>query len=120
MDVSVSIVSESDVPRVREYLREHSDTSLFLLSNLATHGHTLSDAMNSGNFKYLSERGRVQGVFCLTRRGNLLAECGGRTEFAPAIVNACRDEAKRIGGVVGERRVADAIWKTLWLHRRVC
>jgi ribosomal protein S18 acetylase RimI-like enzyme len=69
--------------------------------------------MNSGNFKYLSEGGQIQGVFCLTRRGNLLAECGGQTRFSPAIVDACQDESVQIRGVVGEWQIADAIWKLL-------
>ena len=106
-------VAESDVPRVKDFLGKHSETSLFLLSNLVSYGHKLSDAMNSGNFKYLGEGDAVHGVFCLTRRGNLLAECGGRTEFASAIVDASRDEPVQIRGVVGEWNLADAIWTIL-------
>jgi RimJ/RimL family protein N-acetyltransferase len=113
MNLSVADVSESDVPRVLEFLREHSDTSMFLLSNLAAHGHVLSDAMNSGNFKFLIEKNRIQGVFCLTRRGNLLAECGGRSEFARTIVDACGSESIQITGVIGEWKLADAIWNVL-------
>jgi ribosomal protein S18 acetylase RimI-like enzyme len=113
MMLQVTQVSENDVPRVQDFLRGHFETSMFLLSNLASHGHRLVDAMNSGNFKLLCEGDRVQGVFCLTRRGNLLAECGGRTQFAPAIVAACGDESIPIRGVVGEWRLADAIWRIL-------
>lgn len=113
MPIRVAEVSEADVPRVQAYLRAHSETSLFLLSNLAAHGHALCGAMNSGNFKCLYDGDRIEGVFCLTRRGNLLAECGGRAELAPAIVDACRDEPIRIGAVVGEWRLADAIWRIL-------
>lgn len=90
MGLSVLRVADADIPRAQEYLRDHSDTALFLLSNLAAHGHALSEAMNSGNFKFVAEKDQIQGVFCLTRRGNLLAECGGRSELAPIIVAACR------------------------------
>jgi len=69
--------------------------------------------MNSGNFKYLVVGDRVEGVFCLTRRGNLLAECGGRAEFASVVVEASREESVRIAGVVGEWTLADAIWQIL-------
>jgi predicted GNAT family acetyltransferase len=113
MKLSVADVLESDVPKVQAYLRDHSETSMFLLSNLAAHGHALSDAMNSGNFKCLIGNDRIQGVFCLTRRGNLLAECGGRAELAPKIVDACRAESIPIAAVVGEWKLADAIWKIL-------
>ena len=113
MALRITNVAESDIPRVKDFLGKHSDTSLFLLSNLVSYGHKLSDAMNSGNFKYLGEGDDIHGVFCLTRRGNLLAECGGRTEFAPAIIDASRDEPVQIRGVVGEWNLADAIWTIL-------
>ena len=113
MVLHVSHVAEGDIPRVQDFLRGHVETSMFLLSNLASHGHRLSDALNSGNFKLLADGNGVQGVFCLTRRGNLLAECGGRTRLASVIVDACRAEPIPIRGVVGEWRVADAIWRIL-------
>lgn len=102
MGVSVSKVAEADLPAVRRFLREHADTSMFLLSNLSSHGPALSDAMNSGNFKYLSDEGEIPSVFCLTRRANLLAESRGTTMFGPAIVDACKQEQIRIVGAVGE------------------
>ena len=113
MAIEVQAVSEGDVQRVQAFLRAHSETSMFLASNLATYGPVLTDEFNSGNFKLLLEDGRVQGVFCLARRGNVLAECGGRTEFAPVIVEACRREPLQIRGVVGEWQLADAIWQIL-------
>ena len=92
---------------------------MFLLSNLADHGLHLSDAMNSGNFKCICEGDAIHGVFCLTRRGNILAESGGKPEFAPAIVEACLAEQIPIGGVVGEWQLADAIWRQLQEKRLI-
>jgi predicted GNAT family acetyltransferase len=92
---------------------------MFLLSNLEDHGHTLSKAMNSGHFKYLADGDRIQAVFCLTRRGNILAESGGRIDFAHTIAEACLQQAIPIRGVVGEWRVADAIWQTLIERRAI-
>lgn len=117
--IDVVSVSASDIERVQAYLRMHSDTSLFLASNLTDHGHALSGAMNSGNFKCLLDGDRIRGVFCLTRRGNLLAECGGESQFAEAILNACRTETIPIAGVVGEWHVAEAIWKILIESRAI-
>jgi ribosomal protein S18 acetylase RimI-like enzyme len=113
MSVSISKAADTDVPKVQEFLRSHAETSMFLASNLSAYGPALSQSANSGNFKYLQQDGQVVGVFCLTRRGNLLAETGKNTEFALTIIEACRDEPIRIAGVVGEWTLADAIWSIL-------
>jgi predicted GNAT family acetyltransferase len=119
MGVSIFDVTEAELPRVRDFLRRHVETSMFLLSNLKDHGPALSEAMNSGNFRYLAEGDRIEAVFCLTRRGNILAESGGRTDCAETITQACLNEALPIAGVVGEWRLADAIWQMLVGQRAI-
>ena len=86
---------------------------MFLLGNLAVNGPRISPALNSGNFKIIENSNRVCAVFCLTRRSAILAEAGGRAEFAQSIVDACREEPIPIGGVMGEWRLAEAIWSIL-------
>ena len=86
---------------------------MFLLGNLDVNGPRISPALNSGNFKMIENNSRVCAVFCLTRRTAILAEAGGRTEFAQTIVDACREEPIPIGGVMGEWRLAEAIWSIL-------
>ncbi len=86
---------------------------MFLLGNLDANGPRISPALNSGNFKMIENGGRVCAVFCLTRRTAILAEAGGRAEFAQTIVDACREESIPIGGVTGEWRLAEAIWSIL-------
>lgn len=113
MSIAVSPVTHKTLPLVRNFLHENSETSLFLSSNLTSHGPFLDEAMNSGNFKILHEDDKIYGVFCLTRRGNLLAETGGNPDFAPAIIEACRTEPIQIQAVVGEWQLANAIWQIL-------
>jgi len=86
---------------------------MFLLGNLALNGPRISPALNSGQFKVIENSGRVCAVFCLTRRTAILAEAGGRAEWAQTIVDACREEPIPIGGVMGEWRLAEAIWSIL-------
>ena len=86
---------------------------MFLLGNLDVNGPRISPALNSGNFKMIENGSRVCAVFCLTRRTAILAEAGGRAEFAQTIVDACRQESIPIGGVMGEWRLAEAIWSIL-------
>jgi predicted GNAT family acetyltransferase len=106
-------VTDSNVEAARSFLVEHAETSLFLLSNLTAHGPRLGESMNSGNYRYIEHAGKVVAVFALTRRGNLLAQTGGREDLAAAILQACEAEPVPIKGVVGEWTVADALWRRL-------
>ena len=109
----VRAVNEQNRPAVVAFLERHVDTALLLLSNLMTHGPTLRDDLSSGNFKCIVEEDDVRAVFCLTRRGNLLAEAGGRTESAAIILTACDEEPIRVCGLVGEWPLAEAMWRLL-------
>lgn len=109
----VRAVDDAALPLVRGFLERWADTALFLLSNLEAHGPKLGDDLNSGNFKFIEEGGEIQAAFCLTRRGNLLAEAGGRSEFASHILDACESEPIQLGGLVGEWRLAAAMWQIL-------
>ena len=91
----VRAVDDATLPLVRGFLERWADTALFLLSNLEAHGPKLGDDLNSGNFKFIEEGREIQAAFCLTRRGNLLAEAGGRSEFASHILDACESEPIR-------------------------
>jgi len=106
-------VTDSDLERVRAFLESHVDTSLFLLSTLAALGPRLGNHLNSGNFRRIEEGGEIVAVFCLTRRGNLLVQAGGRVDLAEQIFEACESETIEVRGVVGEWPMAEALWKLL-------
>jgi ribosomal protein S18 acetylase RimI-like enzyme len=106
-------ITASDLGRVRAFLESHVDTSLFLLSTLASLGPQLSPHLNSGNFRVIEEQGAVVAVFCLTRRGNLLVQAGGRADLAEHIFEACKTEPIEVRGVVGEWATAEALWMLL-------
>src|SRR5687768_11245513 len=113
MSPHVCAVDESNLAVVYAFLEQHADTSMFLLGNLDVNGPRISPALNSGNYKMIENGRRVCAVFCLTRRTVILAEAGGRAELAQTIVDACRHESIPIGGVMGEWRLAEAIWSIL-------
>jgi ribosomal protein S18 acetylase RimI-like enzyme len=106
-------VTDSDLERVRAFLESHVDTSLFLLSTLAALGPRLGSHLNSGNFRLIEEDGKVAAVFCLTRRGNLLVQAGGRTDLAERIFEDSEAEPMEVRGIVGEWPMAEALWKLL-------
>jgi ribosomal protein S18 acetylase RimI-like enzyme len=106
-------VTDSDLQRVRAFLESHVDTSLFLLSTLAALGPRLGHHLNSGNFRLIEEEGQIVTVCCLTRRGNLLVQAGGRTDLAEQVFEACETETIEVRGVVGEWPMAEALWKLL-------
>jgi predicted GNAT family acetyltransferase len=111
-------VTDSDLQRVRAFLESHVDTSLFLLSTLAALGPRLGHHLNSGNFRLIEADGQIVAVFCLTRRGNLLVQAGGRTDLAEQIFEACETEPIEVRGVVGEWPLAEALWKLLCVDPR--
>jgi predicted GNAT family acetyltransferase len=111
-------VTDSDLQRVRAFLESHVDTSLFLLSTLAALGPRLGHHLNSGNFRVIEAGGQIVAVFCLTRRGNLLVQAGGRTDLAEQIFEACETEPIEVRGVVGEWPLAEALWKLLCVDPR--
>ena len=106
-------VTDPDLQRVRAFLESHVDTSLFLLSTLAALGPRLGSHLNSGNFRQIEEGGQVVAVFCLTRRGTLLVQAGGRTELAERIFEGIEAEHIEVRGIVGEWPTAEALWKLL-------
>ncbi|MEA2641904.1 MAG: hypothetical protein QOF51_3298, partial [Chloroflexota bacterium] len=112
------VKADSDLEVVVSFLEPHVETSLFLLSNLMALGPRLGDHRNSGNYKVVLAGDKVQAAFCLTRRGNLLVQTGGRPEFAEQILDACRSEPIAINGVLGEWESADAIWRLLCADSR--
>ena len=106
-------VTDSNIEAARRFLECHAETSLFLLSNLTALGPRLGESFNSGNFRCIVESGAVAAVFCLTRRGNLLVQTGGRADQAGEIFHACDRDVVPIQGVVGEWRAAEALWRIL-------
>ncbi|HUI61545.1 MAG TPA: GNAT family N-acetyltransferase [Steroidobacteraceae bacterium] len=106
-------VTDSELERIRAFLEQHADSSLFLLSTLAALGPRLGEHPNSGNYQFAEEAGRVVAVFCLTRRGNLLVQAGGRADLAAAIFAACAAEPIELRGIVGEWDTAHALWGLL-------
>jgi len=113
MPLSCAAVATADLERVRSFLEAHVETSLFLLSNLAIFGPRLGEAWNSGNYRFVEEDGQIVAVFCLTRRGNLLVQAGGRADLAEVIMEACESEPIQVCGVAGEWATAEAIWNLL-------
>jgi ribosomal protein S18 acetylase RimI-like enzyme len=109
----IRYVENDDLERVRGFLEAHIDTSLFLLSNLALFGPRSGEAWNSGNYQLVEEDGEIVAVFCLTRRGNLVVQAGGRADLAEDIMEACESESMKLSGVFGEWSTAAAVWNLL-------
>ena len=111
--MQVGPLADEQLPAARAFLESYSDTTLFLLSSLATYGTRLDEARNSGNFKCVHAGTEIRAVFCVNRRGNLLLETGGRRDFTAQIVGACLSEPVALRGVLGEWRAANAVWEYL-------
>lgn len=86
----------------RAYLEARYATSMFLLGNLSDRGPALTEHSNSGNYKILRKGNETVGVFCLTRRGNLLLTVDPNMNVNEAIWDACAAEEIELKGVLGE------------------
>jgi len=102
-------VTDADLEHVRAFLESHVDTSLFLLSTLEALGPRRGSHLHSGNFRLVEEGGKIVAVCCLTRRGNLLVQAGGRSDLAQQIFATCEAEPIGIRGIVGEWPTAEVL-----------
>lgn len=109
----VRSVTAASVGPVLAYLEGHLDTSIFLLSCLTMFGPELGTDGRSGNYRTIEGADGVSAVWSLTRRGHLLAQTGGRTDFTEVILESCASDPVRICGVVAEWQLADALWRAL-------
>lgn len=100
MALQVESLDSRNLPEARRYLSEHEDSVQFLINNLKAHGPALGDHPNSGNFKLIRDGATVRAVFCLSRRGNLIAHA--RCDCAREILRACEDEPLIVKGFIGD------------------
>lgn len=113
MIYSVETVTSSSQHEMLNFLKEHENYTLFLLGNFENYGATLTDAPYSGNFKLIRSQGQVVGVFCLTRKGNLLIETILRESIFDIVLNVCHQELISLKGVVGNWDFCEPFWKYL-------
>lgn len=95
------------------YLRNHKETSMFLLGNLDEHGPYKTNHQNSGNFYQIVDNGTVCGVFCLANRGNLLIEIDKMPDYGFILKFINENEDVEITGVIGEYQVSLKVWNSL-------
>jgi ribosomal protein S18 acetylase RimI-like enzyme len=61
----------------------------------------------------IRSQGQVVGVFCLTRKGNLLIETIVRDAIFDLVLDACHQEPMPLKGVVGNWNFCEPFWKYL-------
>lgn len=113
----VELISAQNLHEANEYLTRYEETAQFLINNLKTHGPVMTDHHNSGHFKLIRKSGRVAGVFCLTRRGNLLIQTDTNDSTEPSVLlDACAGEPVSIKGFIGDWNSIDPVYR-LFLER---
>ncbi len=108
--VLIEPVGPKNKIQMLEYLNVNEDTSQFLINNFKDHGPNLTAHPNSGNFKLLLKGNEVQGVFCLTKRGNLLAQTSGN--YASEVLSDIESESIELNGFVGDWTSIEPIWES--------
>lgn len=112
--MTVEQVREESVEEAMRFLLRREDYALFLLGNLERQGTVLTEAPNSGNFKWIRSGSEIVALFCLTRRGNLLIQSDkAMSALFEKVVEECRREPISIGGLLGEWGLCKAFWQFL-------
>jgi GNAT superfamily N-acetyltransferase len=113
MNLTVEKMTPSNQPEALAFLTRYEETAVFLLGNLHEHGPDLSPHVNSGNFKTLRSNGTIMGVFCLTRRGNLLVQSEVLEPAFEPILEHCKQEPMPLRGIIGDWNFAHVFWQYL-------
>lgn len=117
MRYSIEMVTDSSQDEMLHFLKEDENYSLFLLGNFENYGAILTDAPYSGNFKLIRSHGKVVGVFCLTRKGNLLVETVLREPVFDILLEASHQESMPLKGVVGNWDFCGPFWEYLKVQK---
>ncbi|MEZ4743996.1 MAG: GNAT family N-acetyltransferase [Bdellovibrionota bacterium] len=110
--LEVKQISPPMIDNVLRFLSSKEETSQFLINNLKEHGPALSDHPNSGNYKALVEnKTSIRGVFCLNKRGNLLAQID--CLYNPnSIIEECLKEKFEVKGFIGDWDTIDPLFRS--------
>lgn len=93
-------------------LKNAKEIPLFLLSNLVHYGLTLTEHPNSGNVYCICQQGKIDALFTLTRRGNLLAYARtNQPQVLELIAQTCLKEPMKMQGLIGEWEFCQALWR---------
>lgn len=104
-----------DLPRINAFLDQHIETSMFLRSNLATHGLGFSDHPHSTR-AFLWEADGQFGVFGLSKVGYVMAQMPDiRLEAAQAFGHAITGHT--VLGMTGEKAQVDMTLRGLGLGK---
>lgn len=106
-------ISLSNLNEVLSFLSRYEDTAIFLLGNLNEHGPSVTEHLNSGNFKLIKQDGKIVCVFCLIRRGNLLVQSELLDPLFETILESCSEEPFAIRGLLGDWEFAKDFWEFL-------
>jgi GNAT superfamily N-acetyltransferase len=93
-------VSDANLRECTAFLKENEETAQFLINNLREFGPSLTDHHNSGNFRLVMIGDEIKGVFCLTRRGNLLVQ--SEVNCPEAVLKSLRADPISLKGFVGD------------------
>ncbi len=114
MKYLIEAVDQSNESMMIDFLKKHEDYTLFLLGNYENYGLTLSESPYSGNYKVIrSPDGEIVGVFCLTKKGNLLIESTIREPVFEMVLSSCREEQLPLKGVLGRWSLCKPFWDYL-------
>ncbi len=119
MAYTIQPVDKSTEQEMLQYLLRYEDYTLFLLGNFTSQGNGLTDHPNSGNFKLIREANKIVGVFCLSRRGNLLIHSEVIEPIFHLVLEACAKEPIPIGGLIGNWELCHRLWNRMKMDQLI-
>lgn len=113
MPYAIENVQLTSKNEMLSYLKKHEERSLFLLGNCEAHGFKLNEAPHSGNYKLIRDATGVVGVFCLTKRGNLIIQSDVHEAIYDQLLDACKKEPIALSGLIGDWAFTSGFWNYL-------
>lgn len=98
-DYQIKILTPRDQGRLEQFLSQHVETSMFLLSNLRATGIKDGDAPYQGTYYALFERGSITGVIAHYWNGVIISQAKDRIEQLTETLT--RTKKRAIKGILG-------------------
>ncbi len=113
MNFIIENFTPSSEEKMLHFLKEHENTSLFLLGNFESYGPYIGSSPFSGNYKLIRSSDKIIGVFALTKKGNLFIESAIPESLFDKVIDACQEEGIPIEGLFGNWEVCSPFWSHL-------
>ncbi len=117
--IQIKLINQDSKKLILDFLWEHQEYCMFLLSNIKEFGGLLGESPNSGNTYYIENNKKIEGVFYLARRGNLLVHLLNENHIDQVIEHLQSNEKIEVSGVLGQASQASSFYNKFKIKHKL-